>query len=67
MAKDVDIGAEVPGPFYGPVKPDTVFLYFFIFSFMIILLFRESDQSAIVSLLRSFQPSVYHSKMGESR
>ena len=32
-----------------------------------LLLPRESDLSAMTSSLRSFGPSVYHTKMGESR
>ena len=48
----------------------TFFIYlftFFLFSCIFILLSRESDQCAIASSLRSCRPSVYHTKMGESR
>ena len=38
-----------------------------ILSCIFILLSRESDQSAITSLLRSCRPSVYHSNMWELR
>ena len=41
-----------------------VFLYF---SSIFILLSRENDRSVITSSLRSCQPPVYHTKMGESR
>ena len=40
---------------------------FIVFSFIFILLSRESDQSTITSSLRDCRSSVYHFKMGESR
>ena len=43
-------------------------LQFFAFEFscIFILLIGESDQSAVTSPVSSCQPSVYHSKVGES-
>ena len=42
-------------------------LYRCVFNCILILLPRESDQSAMTSSLRSCRPSVYHSKMREFR
>ena len=43
-----------------------IFISIFVFSGIVILLSRESDQSTITSSLRSCQPSVYHINMGKS-
>ena len=42
-------------------------IFILVFSRTFILLSRESDLSAITSSLRSYRPSVYHTRVGESR
>ena len=50
-----------------PTKTWIVFFVCLYFVRMFIFLSRESDPSAITSLLRNCRPPVYHIKMGESR